>query len=239
MQFRTAIACAPHLTEAHEHLGRLLLEAGYVDVALARLDETLRIAIGPRMVRWDIGRALVLDGRIDEYRTLEAELMGEGRDRPNSRARYLWWRGDMSGLHEFRTWFEAGGQTALAPEVVRAMLRVFLDGGYPAVRHQLLDFIHGEKVNARRRAFVAQMAVEAAAFAGDHDTAFVALDLATQAGLFDLHWLDKCALLDPLRTDPRYAAVRAPVKARADAILDALYGDRGSVATSDTVAATS
>ena len=237
VQFRTAIACAPHLTEAHEQLGRLLLEAGYVDVAMARLDETLRIAVGPRMVRWDIGRAWVLEGRDDDYLALQAELIAEGRDRANSRARYLWWRGDLTGLREFRAWFEAGGKTALAPEVVRTMLRVFLDGEYAAVRDQLIAFIRGEVVNARRRAFVAQMAVEAAAFAGDIDTAFVALDYALDSGLFDLHWLDKCELLAAVRTDPRFAAVRAPVKARADAILDALYGDRGSVATSDTVAA--
>jgi serine/threonine-protein kinase len=239
VQFRTAIACAPHLTEAHEHLGRLLLEAGYIDVAMARLDDALRIAVCPRMVRWDIGRAWVLEGRSDDYLALEAELIAEGRDRPNSRARYLWWRGDLAGLREFRAWFEAGGQTALAPEVVRAMLRVFLEGGYPAVREQLVAFIRSETVNARRRAFVAQMTVEAAAFAGDLDTAFVALDDAIASGLFDLHWLDKCELLANVRADPRFAAVRAPVKARADAILDALYGDRGSVATSDTVAATS
>ena len=220
-------------------LGRLLLEAGYVDVAMARLDEALRIAVGPRMVRWDIGRAWVLEGRYDDYLALEAELMAEGRDRPNSRARYLWWRGDLSGLREFRTWFEAGGQTALVPEVARTMLRVFLDGDYAGAREPLIAFIRGETVNARRRAFVAQMAVEAAAYANDVDTAFAALAIATDAGLFDLHWLDKCLLLEPLRTDPRFAAARVPVKARAEAILDALYGDRGSVATSDTVAATS
>ncbi|MBV8762177.1 MAG: protein kinase [Deltaproteobacteria bacterium] len=239
VQFRTAIACAPHLTEAHEQLGRLLLEAGYIDVAMARLEDTLRIAIGPRMVRWDIGRAWVLEGRFDDYLALEAELMAEGRDRPNSRARYLWWRGDLSGLREFRTWFEAGGQMALVAEVARTMLRVFLDGDYAGAREPLIEFMHGEKANARRRAFVAQMATEAAAYAGDLDTAFLALATATDAGLFDLHWLDKCQLLEPLRSDPRFGPLRASVKARAESILDALYGDRGSVATSDTVAATS
>ncbi|HSN25121.1 MAG TPA: hypothetical protein VLT45_02515, partial [Kofleriaceae bacterium] len=212
VQFRSAIACAPHLTEAHEHLGRLLLEAGYIDVAIARLDETLRIAVGPRMVRWDIGRAWVLEGRWDEYRALEAELQAEGRDRPMSRVRYMWWQRDLSGLREFRRWFDAGGQTALAPEAIRAMLRVFLDSDYAAVRDQMIGFIHAEKVNARRRAFVTQMAVEAAAFAGDLDTAFVALGHANDSGLFDLHWLDKCQLLAPLRADPRFAGARAPVK---------------------------
>jgi len=239
VHFRTAIACAPHVSEPHEQLGRLLLEAGFLETAMARLEETLRVAAGPRLVRWDLGRAWVLEGRHEEYARLEAELVAEGRDRPMSRVRYLWWRRDLDGLRRFRDWFEATGPSSLAPATVRLMFRVFLDGGYAEARPALLAQFDLETGNARRRAFVGQMLAEAAAFAGDLETAFEAIHAAYDAGLFDLHWLEKCELLDGVRADARYPAMHGRIKARAEAILDALYGDQGSVATQDTVAATS
>jgi serine/threonine-protein kinase len=83
------------------------------------------------------------------------------------------------------------------------------------------------------------MAAEAAAFAGDLETAIDLVERSYDAGFFDLHWLEKCPLLDGMRADPRYPPLHAKVKARAEAILDALYGDQGGVATQDTALATS
>ena len=151
----------------------------------------------------------------------------------------MWWQGDLAALREFKNWFEAGGMTALAPDAIRAMLGLFLDDDYAAARSELRRLVDAEQINARRRAFIAQMGVEASAHAGDLDTAFEMLDIAVDAGLFDLHWLDKCVLLAPMRSDARYAQPHDRIKARAEAILDALYGDRGGVATQDTIAATS
>jgi tetratricopeptide (TPR) repeat protein len=239
VHFRTAIACAPHLSEPHEQLGRLLLEAGFIDTALARLEETLRVAAGPRMVRWDIGRAWALDGRWADYEALEAELVAEGHDRPMSRVRYLWWKRDLAALAEFRAWFEKTGPTALAPATLRALFRVYLDGEYAEARELLVGQFEAETRNRRRRAFVGQMAAEAAAFAGDLETAIDLVERSYDAGFFDLHWLEKCPLLDGMRADPRYPPLHAKVKARAEAILDALYGDQGGVATQDTALATS
>ena len=39
------------------------------------------------------------------------------------------------------------------------------------------------------------------------------------------HWLERCPLLDRVRDRPELARVRAQVAKRADAVLDALYGD--------------
>lgn len=74
------------------------------------------------------------------------------------------------------------------------------------------------------------MVVEAAAFAGDLETVFDLLPQSTDAGLFDLHWLENCPPLEPVRRDARYPAMHAQIKARAEAILDALPGETGSVA---------
>jgi hypothetical protein len=44
-------------------------------------------------------------------------------------------------------------------------------------------------------------------------------------GLYDLHWMDHCPLFGRLREHPRFLALRAQIKARADLIHDALYCD--------------
>jgi serine/threonine-protein kinase len=238
VQFRQAIACAPHLSEPHEQLGRLLLEAGYLDVAMARLDETLRMAGGPRLVRWDIARAHALEGNWGVAERIANEMQAEGRDRGIARVRYRWWQRDMTALADFRRAFDATATRALVPDLIISMLGVFLDGTYAEVMPKLRAAFDGETANPRRRAFAGQLIVEGAAFAHDLDTAFEVLDATYDAGLFDFHWLDKCQLLAELRTDPRYLSIHARVKARAEAILDALYGDQAGVATQDTIAFT-
>jgi hypothetical protein len=90
------------------------------------------------------------------------------------------------------------------------------------------DRKHG---SARRRAYFAQLAAEAAARSGDLETCLTMLLRANSEGLFDLHWLDRCPLLEPVRTEPRYAVIRTDVAARAEAIHDALFSDHRDQAT--------
>jgi serine/threonine-protein kinase len=238
VQFRQAIACAPHLAEPHEQLGRLLLEAGYLDVAMARLEETLRMAGGPRMVRWDIARAHALEGNWSEVDRIVGELQAEGRDRGIARVRYRWWQRDIGALADFRRLFDAPASRALVPDLILGMIGVFVDGSYTDVLPRIRAAFYGETANPRRRSFAGQLVVEAATYARDLDTAFDVLADTVDAGLFDLHWLDKCPLLADLRVDPRYAPIHQRVKVRAEAILDALYGDQAGVATQDTLAVT-
>lgn len=63
------------------------------------------------------------------------------------------------------------------------------------------------------------------------------INIAIDSGLFGLHWLDRCPLLASTRADAAFPEVRSRVPARADAILDALYGDHAVQGLSDTVAA--
>jgi serine/threonine-protein kinase len=101
------------------------------------------------------------------------------------------------------------------------------------MREQLLKFAQSDTPSRRRKTFNCQLSAEAAVFAGDIDVAVTLISHATDYGLYDYDWLQRCKLLEPLRADPRFAALRAPIKQRADAILDALYGDQ-SAALSET-----
>jgi eukaryotic-like serine/threonine-protein kinase len=90
--------------------------------------------------------------------------------------------------------------------------------------------------STRRRTFIAQLVAEVAARCGDIDACNALIAHAAGEGLFDLHWLDRCPMLEPARRSAAFVALRAQVKQRADAILDALYGDHVVAVTDTTVA---
>src|SRR5512146_2620396 len=92
--------------------------------------------------------------------------------------------------------------------------------------------------NRRRRALAAQLAAEAAGFAHDLETCTSLIEHATDQGLFDLHWVDRCPLREPARGTAAFTKQRGRVQRRAEAILDAFYGDQ-PLATSETAIAPS
>jgi serine/threonine-protein kinase len=71
-------------------------------------------------------------------------------------------------------------------------------------------------------AFASQLRAEVYAYCGREAEAFAHLLEADASGLMDLLWLDGCPVLAGLRADPRFAAVRGRVKARADEIIAVL-----------------
>jgi eukaryotic-like serine/threonine-protein kinase len=238
MHFRTAISCSPHAADAHEALGRMLLEAGYLDVALARLNDALAIAPHLITARWEIARAYALEGDWAAYAALEAEL-AKHRDRAVARMsvvrmRIAWWRGDLRAVAA--AYEELGGsQTFFEVAMLPRFHAVVFGGAWPAHRESIIELVRGlRSPSLRRRAFMAQLGTELAGFMGDADACATMLEHAVECGLFDLHWLDRCPLLEPVRKTLRGAAARERVKARAEAILDAMYGDAGAL--SDTIA---
>src|SRR5262249_893830 len=115
---------------------------------------------------------------------------------------------------------------------------VFLDHKWDAHKANIVQITRSLPPVRRRRSFMGQLATEAAAYSGDLPVAFELVELAIAEGLFDLHWLDRCPLLGGMRADPKFASVRVRIKTRADAILDALYGDH-EIGTSETAIASS
>jgi len=108
------------------------------------------------------------------------------------------------------------------------------DGQWLAHRENMLAHVLGSRrPSSRRRAAIAQVVAEAACFAGDGESAERLLAYSIEHGLFDLPWLDRCPVLAPLRARSEFPALRAQVATRADAILDALYGDNPTENTVD------
>jgi serine/threonine-protein kinase len=234
--FRLAIARAPHLPEAHEQLGRLLLEAGYIDLARARLDEALAIAPDMYSAAWEISRAYALEGDWAELDRRVAELRAQGLDRPMSRARYAWWRGQREEVAAVRD-SVVSQDRVLWPAVVDSLFDIFLDvRPWGENEDRLFETVAVDSTNKRRHCFVAQLACEAAAHSGNVDALVRILADAVDNGLFDRHWMDRCPMLAPYRDEPRVQALRTVIAKRADAIRDALYGDH-AVGHSETQAA--
>ena len=233
--FRVAIARAPYSADAHEQLGRMLLESGYLDQAVARLEEAIAINPNLRTARWEFARALALEQRWDEHDRLVADMIARGEDRVVARARYAWWRRDLVKLESLRGEM-LSVQAVFSPGLMSKLVAVFLDGQWGDHCASLFEFLQRVPPNRRRRAFVGQLVAEAAAYSGDVTASIAAIEYAIEYGLFDLHWLDKCPVLDDVRAAQGFAPIRGRVKARAEAILDAFYGDP-HVATSETALA--
>jgi hypothetical protein len=77
---------------------------------------------------------------------------------------------------------------------------------------------------SRTRRFLSQIAAEQAAVCGYLDGALELVQQAVDAGLFDLAWMNRLPLLDPLRGDERFEALRRTVAARAAHVTDAWHG---------------
>jgi serine/threonine-protein kinase len=224
--FRAAIARAPMSAEAHEWLGRLLLEAGYLADGVARIEEAMALSPHIEGVRWELATARALDGDWQQVDELAASLDERGVDSAVGRlARLAAWRARADQHADYVAQLRTG---ATAGTFDRPFLLALFDttvpwaARWPRIAAQVDDPRHA---SARIRAFVAQLAAEAAGRAGDVATCLAMLTRAVDAGLFDRRWLDRCPLLADARDLPEAALLRDRVAGRADAIHDALYGD--------------
>ena len=224
--FRAAIARAPLMAEAHEWLGRMLLEAGFVVDALARFDDAATASTLPA-VRWELVILAALDSRWAEVERALGELAGVGIDRGlGYHMRLATWRDDRAALQAAHAELtQLGGTSTFERELVLEVFDPFRP--WSERRDSVLAMANNrELASARRRAFVAQLAAEAAGYAQDVETCLAMLLRANSDGLFDLPWLDRCSVLQVARREPRFEVIRRDVAARAEAIQDALHGDR-------------
>jgi eukaryotic-like serine/threonine-protein kinase len=219
--YRTAIACSRYVPDGHDGLGRLLLEAGFLEQAMARIDDALAIAPSLVNVRWEVARAHALEGQWEAHDAIVADLADV--DRPAHRLRAAWWRGDLATLARMRDadvlFFR------FEPELFAMLFAIALEGGWSRHRDALVTVVEDRPRARRRQATIAQFATEAAYTSGDLAVGERLLANAIDHGLYDLHWLDRCPTLDAGRATPEFARLHARVKRRAEAILDALYGD--------------
>jgi len=229
-EFRIAVACSPYLAEPHEGLGRMLLEAGYLDDAMARLDSALAIAPKLSSVRWEIARAHALEQNWVEHDRLLAELLGDG-DRPIARLRFALWRGELARVPEIHQAWKTWG-APFEPELFDRVFAIILEGSWPRDREVLIrQCLEARSPSKRRLAFLTQIAAELAGFAGEPDTCLALLARTVELDLYDRHWFERCPTIADARATPEGQRLVHQVKTRAEAILDAFYGERSDRAS--------
>lgn len=132
------------------------------------------------------------------------------------------WKGDRErALRLFRE-LDAKGSRILASPEIHVMFECVGAREIIADARAVLDAaIENAKGLKRRHASAFQVRAEFYGFLGDAAETLASVEGASQAGLYDLAWLDGCPLLRVVRDDPRFVAVRASVAERVDQMLAA------------------
>jgi eukaryotic-like serine/threonine-protein kinase len=216
-----ALSIAPTYADAHEYLGMLQCEAGRAEEGAKRLK--LAYTLDPSLVY-----AYIIRARLHELRG-EWETAGrivddvERRHGPAlaplvraQRIRAAGWRRDVD---ELRRWAH-DGVTEDTPNwrVVRLYARALSSEVPPDELREGIEKVLEGSQNPRFLSLTEQLATEIYGGLGDIESARVHLLRAAASVLVDVEWLDRCPLLQGLRTLPDWTDARRRVLARAEAV---------------------
>jgi len=217
-----ALALRPDFADAHELQGRILVETGPVQQGMEHLLRARRIDPGLLRVVADQARVVALLGHPERAHELLADRAVIQRT-----FAILWiLRGRLC------LWMHDSKRAAAylqAPELQagsypRAQLLLQVALGHTRVEPQdvLAAGLASDKSSPRGRTFFFQMHAELFSFFNQREMAVHTIARSVDAGLTDLLWLERCPLLRPLFSDPRMAALRQVVYARAMAVRESL-----------------
>jgi serine/threonine-protein kinase len=225
---KRALVLAPSSAEAHDLLGRILLEAAETDDARRHLERALWLDERQRWARIDLIRLAALEG--DFARA--AALYDEGRGaewtshRKLHRARIWSWPGaPAEGPLELPAEMDARFRaTATMFETARAVGRGerVLDAATLVAPYDAL--VSPATSQGRGQRFVRQLMAEALMVAGHRSDALAQIEHAVDEGLRDRAWITRAKLFDPLRGEPRFEAASARVVERAARVSAAWQG---------------
>ncbi len=205
--------------------GRLLGEAGAIEQALERLRAAITIDPTLERARIDVIRLKALSGTWEDVTT--AADQGES---PTGvfwmlAARLALWNPDIRWAEDVKSCIEKVGasvnvfQRDLALKLVRVRLReTTADELAPTL---LVRAQHRGRA-VRGAIMWRQLLAEVSLFADATEEGVQAIEKASELGLLDLVWLDRCPLLEKVRGTPRFGAAREAVAARAKEVLDIL-----------------
>ncbi len=219
----TALAKSKGLAPAHELLGRILLEVGRPAEAMSHLRSALAIDPSDIAPRFELSRAHALLGQWDESTAL-LDLPAPGPGGRMSkfifRSRLCLWRGE--GHPDLDDPPELGPEMGLLARP-RELLEILTTRELPDSVREMLEVgaQRGDK-GSRRRTLFFQLNAEIFAYVFEVDHALDAIGHAVESGLLDIVWMDRCPVLAPVRTDPRFAPLRAEVLGRARPVVAAL-----------------
>lgn len=205
----TAVSHAPSCAIAHDLIARIMAEVDELDAALHHADRAVWLDPALHFARLDRVRALAFRGAWD---AAEAELL-ELRTRAPvihylTAVRFSTWAGRAVTEPD-----EPPADTVMVPHGV-AFWRAFHARRFGPEEREWLATApwpappRGDRLRG-------QMTAELAAWAGDEDAALEGVREAVTAGLEDLAWMRRCAVLDPLRGRHAFVELLGEVERRA------------------------
>jgi eukaryotic-like serine/threonine-protein kinase len=218
--FNETLTRAPLHAEAHQNLGKTMIETGFVEEGMKRLDLAQRLDPNLLLTTFEIARTRALLGdRPGAIAALE-EAVQKGGEMASvfPRLRLLiWWRDrELAALTaSILERSNTGAQWERALPMAQALARGEYWAGAEILFPKLADDARGAP---KHRAFMYELAAEYYGAFDRRELCLDALERAAELPMIDVFWMDKCPTLDCVRDDPRFARARATVAARAAAV---------------------
>jgi tetratricopeptide (TPR) repeat protein len=211
------IAVAPSVAQLHWRAGHLLLQTGPIAAAERSLERARLVDPYDGEVIAGLARAAAFRGDTAGCDRLMATRCDSGLIGLDlQRARVALWRRSRELAEPLA--FEAAAEEIRALTICFAMREVALTLVMPEVVRGAMRVGSDRAGAGPPTIYYWQLIAEMEACAGEHERAQEALEMAADAGCTDIVNLDHLELYEPLRTTPRWRALRDVVALRADSV---------------------
>ncbi len=216
----TALETAPTLPEAHQYLGQLQCEAGRPKEGRKRLELALELDPTLHFCRYTLARITCLDGEFERSRE-HLDLLWDALPGPPvpalvSRFRLALYRGDETEAQRMRALMK--DNPAAESQSMHTLSGLATGETSVETAMSLHQSVQAAMTNARFGTLMRQIATEMLTVGGATQLALRELSIAADSALIDLVWLERCPLLEPLRSEPAFARAVHAVERRVAAI---------------------
>jgi serine/threonine-protein kinase len=202
---RTGVTTTPKSALLQEMLGRIMLEVVDPQKAIERLEAALALDPSSVAPEFELVRAHALLGDWKKCDEILARPMLDPATLAIQRARLALWR---------RAPAPVATDTTPPDSYQRLWCGVLTTPKLDDAQRAFMEN-RTSTTNGRLRTLFWQRNAEVFAFVGEIDHALDATEGAYDSGLFDVLWADRCPILEPLRANARWPALRSKIADRA------------------------
>ncbi len=219
---RQALKRAPTLAEAHDLMGRMLIESGPIAEGLRSI--AIAMDIDPSLLRLKVDQARLYE--LQGQHKLCDQVLAAAIKNPLSvaytgalRMRICLWRRDRVLAQSL---IDSDDETLKLFPQMRQVIQGVANGEQVDLVKIIESMPLSRTSSQRGQTLFHQLSAEWYCFMGQYDKAMRSLSPAVDNGLLDLVWLDNCPLLKPMANDPHFQAMRRIVEGRAKRVQAAL-----------------